>query len=72
MTKKPVTKEKTAGIETKSKTKSKSVFSCTTCGRLSSKRVHLSAPVKDQETYICAYCEKTTAEPRHVCLPMVA
>lgn len=45
----------------------KDIYTCTTCGKVSTQKGHLCAPTDKQFT--CELCGAESVDPRHICFP---
>ena len=48
------------------------MYSCKTCGKVTTDQGHLCAPKEIKRAYSCDYCGVTSTNPRHICKPKVA
>ncbi len=49
--------------------KTTQVYTCSTCGKVSTKKGHLCAPSDSQ--FVCEFCGAEAVDPRHLCFPKV-
>ena len=55
----------------KKKPVAKKVYTCRTCGKITSAKGHLCTPVPQEKTLVCDYCGAVETDTRHVCAPKV-
>jgi uncharacterized Zn finger protein len=48
------------------------MYSCKTCGKVTTDQGHLCDPKEIKRAYVCEYCGVTSSNPRHICKPKVA
>ncbi len=53
------------------KKSAKKVYTCRTCGKITSNKGHLCAPAPLEKTVVCEYCGAVETDTRHVCAPKV-
>ena len=56
--------------KTKKKT-GKKIYTCKTCGRVTTAKGHLCTPVPQEKTVVCEFCGIVETNTRHVCAPKV-
>ncbi len=66
------TKSGTTATKGKAAKKGLVLYTCETCGMVTSEKGHLCKPKEMKQAYVCEYCGVTVANPRHVCKPKVA
>ncbi len=47
------------------------VYTCKTCGLITTNKGHLCNPVSAKKVVTCKFCGTVTGDPRHVCAPQV-
>lgn len=47
------------------------VFSCKTCGLVTTSKGHLCNPIPAKKVVACKFCGTVSDDPRHVCAPQV-
>lgn len=53
------------------KTTTKKIYTCKTCGKVTTAKGHLCTPVPQKKTVVCGYCGAVETDTRHVCAPQV-
>ena len=53
------------------KVNSKKIYTCKTCGKVTTKKGHLCTPVTQEKTVYCDFCGSVETDTRHVCAPKV-
>lgn len=51
--------------------KAKQVYTCETCGVITTEKGHLCAPMRLDKMFSCEFCNSLFDDPRHVCKPKV-
>jgi hypothetical protein len=57
-------------VKTKKRT-DKKIYTCNTCGKVTTSKGHLCAPVPQEKTIVCEFCGAVETDSRHVCAPKV-
>lgn len=52
-------------------TTSKKIYTCVTCGKVTTSKGHLCAPIPQEKTTICEFCGAVGTNLRHICAPKV-
>ena len=47
------------------------IYTCKTCGKVTTIKGHLCTPIPAKKAVVCSFCGTITADPRHVCAPKV-
>lgn len=47
------------------------VYTCETCGLVTTNKGHLCNPVPAKKVVSCKFCGTVTGDPRHVCAPQI-
>jgi len=47
------------------------VYTCQTCGLVTTEKGHLCKPVLAKKVVACKFCGTITGDPRHVCAPKI-
>ncbi|MEK6558949.1 MAG: hypothetical protein AABZ43_02295 [Planctomycetota bacterium] len=47
------------------------VYSCETCGLVTTNKGHLCKPIIAEKVVACKFCGTITGDPRHVCAPKI-
>ncbi|MGR3177091.1 MAG: hypothetical protein ACUZ8E_03425 [Candidatus Anammoxibacter sp.] len=53
----------------KKKPKNKDMYTCKSCGNISTSKQHLCSPIPQEKTVVCNSCGKIDCNPRHICSP---
>ncbi len=64
------TRGKSAKAKTMQTVAKKKLYTCSTCGRVTTEKGHLCFPVMATRSYSCDYCGMMSTNSRHICKPM--